>query len=312
MHMAEENTVNLSAQNTIMTFPQFIQEIKARMQEFFPDADTRVVSVEKNNGLILTGLSIMEPGRRVTPNIYLNDAYQSYTGGVALAQTAAEVADLYRENRLEEEPEIPDITNFDAIKDIICCRLVNRERNRERLGKMPHRDFLDLAIVYYIPVNVKLGGECKASITMMDAHAAKWAVDSDTLFSTARANTERIFPSELQSMGKILQDLCPGLSVQETGMHILRNNGSSGGAAALLNAEILREFAGRHGDFYIFPSSVHEVILHPVAMPGMVLEKEDVSSMVRDVNQAQVAPDEVLSDHAYYYHADTGEIEILS
>ena len=95
-------------------------------------------------------------------------------------------------------------------------------------------------------------------------------------------------------------------------MHILRNNGSSGGAAALLNAEILREFAGRHGDFYIFPSSIHEVILHPVAMPGMVLEKEDVSSMVRDVNQAQVAPDEVLSDNAYYYHADTGEIEILS
>ena len=58
--------------NTIMTFEQFIQEARARMQELFPDADIQTVSVEKNNGLILTGLSIMEPGKRVTPNIYLN------------------------------------------------------------------------------------------------------------------------------------------------------------------------------------------------------------------------------------------------
>lgn len=303
--------MDTETQNTIMIFEQFAGETRARMQEFFPDADIRVISVEKNNGLILTGLSIMEPGKRVTPNIYLNDAYNSYKEGVALAELAAELADTYRKSRLDVEPAIPDITDFDAIKDIICCRLVNRERNRERLEKMPHKDFLDLAAIYYIPIDIKLGGDCKASITMMDAHAAKWTVDSDTLFSTARANTERLFPSVLQSMEEIFRDLCPRLPVRETGMHVLRNNGSGGGAAALLNESILCEFAEKHGDFYIFPSSVHEVILHPVGQMEMKLEKEDVLAMVRDVNQAQVAPDEVLSDNVYFYHADTGEIDVL-
>ena len=34
--------------------------------------------------------------------------------------------------------------------------------------------------------------------------------------------------------------------------------------------------------------------------------------MVREINREQVPPDEVLSDNVYLYHADTGEIEILS
>lgn len=302
MYMAEENMV--------LDFQQFIDEVKAGVQEFYPDADIRVTPTEKNNGLVLTGLTIMEPGKRVTPTIYLNGPYQSYREGTTLGELTAEVADLYRKNRLEEEPEIPNIMDFEKIKDTICCRLVNRERNRERLEKMPHRDFLDLAVIYFVPVDIGPGKDCRASITMMDAHAAKWTVDSDTLFSIARANTERLFPSVLQPMEEIIQGMCPGLSVHETSLHVLRNNG--GGAAALLNEGMLREFAEKHGDFYIFPSSVHEVILYPLGQAEMVLEKEDASAMVRDVNRAQVASDEILADHAYLYHADTGETEILS
>ena len=302
--------MNTAVQNTAMTFQQFTQEIRAGVQGHFPEADILITPTEKNNGLVLTGITIQEPGRMVTPTIYLNEAYNSYLEGAALAELIAEVADMYREAKLEQEPEIPDFADFQKIKDIVCCRLVNRERDRERLEKMPHRDFLDLAAIYYIPI--EMGQDCSASLTMMDAHTAKWQVDAGTLFSLACANTERLFPASIQSMEEILRDLCPGCpSLHETGMHVLRNNGS-GGAAAMLNGSILQWFAGKSGDFYIFPSSVHEVILHPVRMPGMALEKEDALAMVREINQEQVPPDEVLSDSVYLYHADTGEIEILS
>lgn len=302
--------MNTAVQNTAMTFQQFTQEIRAGVQGRFPEADILITPAEKNNGLTLTGLTVREEGRRVTPTIYLNEAYDSYKKGAALAELIAEVADTYRENRLEQEPEIPDFTDFQKIRDIVCCRLVNRERNRERLEKMPHRDFLDLAAIYYIPI--EMGQDCSASLTMMDAHTAKWQVDAGTLFSLACANTERLFPASVRSMEKILQDLCPGSpSLHETGMHVLRNNGS-GGAAAMLNEGVLQWFAGKYGDFYIFPSSVHEVILHPVKLPGLALEKEGLLDMVREINREQVPPDEVLSDNVYLYHADTGEIEILS
>lgn len=305
MYMKEENTM--------MDFQQFTGAVKAGLQEFFPYASIRVMPAEKNNGLLLTGITIMEPGCWVMPTVYLDGAYCSYRKGVALAELVAELADLYRENRLKEEPEIPNILDFEAVKDLICCRLINRERNISRLGKMPHRDFLDLAIIYYIPV--KIGGRegGQASITVLNEHSAHWTVDGDTLHALAVANTERLFPAVLQSIDDIIREGCPvAVPFPELGMYVIRNEGSSGGAAAMLNSGILRQFAEKLGDYYIFPSSIHEVILHPVKMRGLFLGKEEVCTMVREINNSQVAPEEVLSDNVYYYHAATGKIEILS
>lgn len=305
MYMKEENTM--------MDFQQFTGAVKTGLQEFFPYASIRVMPAEKNNGLLLTGITIMEPGCRVMPTIYLDGAYCSYRKGVALAELVAELADLHRENRLKEEPEIPNILDFEAVKDLICCRLINRERNISRLEKMPHRDFLDLAVIYYIPV--KIGGRegGQASITVLNEHSAHWTVDGDTLHARAVANTERLFPAVLQSIDDIIREGClVAVPFPESGLYVMRNAGSSGGAAAMLNSGVLRQFADRFSDYYIFPSSIHEVILHPVNTWGLFVGKEEACGIVREVNSSQVAPEEVLSDNVYYYHAATGKIEILS
>ena len=51
-------------------------------------------------------------------------------------------------------------------------------------------------------------------------------------------------------------------------------------------------------DFFILPSSVHEVLLVP-ASEG--LKKEDLTEMVREINKTEVSPNEVLSDIVYVY-----------
>lgn len=311
MYMAEENTV--------LDFQQFIDEVKAGVQEFYPDADIRVTPTEKNNGLVLTGLTIMEPGKRVTPTIYLNGPYQSYREGTTLAELTAEVADAYRKNSLEEDPEIPDMTDFEAVKDLICFRLINRERNRERLEKMPHRDFLDLAIIYFVPVTVGVG--TGGSITIKDQLFRLWQTDEETVYRYALENTRRIYPVTLQPMEDVIREMMgddapAGLFSEKNGvpaipLYVLRcYSGDMSNAAAMLYGDMLREFGRQHGNFYILPSSIYEVLLM-TAGPGPA-DAGFVCPVVRDVNQAQVAPDEVLSDHAYYYHSDTGEIEILS
>ena len=50
-------------------------------------------------------------------------------------------------------------------------------------------------------------------------------------------------------------------------------------------------------DFYILPSSVHEMILIPLFTDDM----ESLSQMVKEVNATQLKPEDVLSDHAYVY-----------
>ena len=52
------------------------------------------------------------------------------------------------------------------------------------------------------------------------------------------------------------------------------------------------------GDFYVLPSSIHEVLL--VRDNGEMTAK-DLEAIVREVNATQVAPEEQLTDHVYHY-----------
>ena len=71
-------------------------------------------------------------------------------------------------------------------------------------------------------------------------------------------------------------------------------------------AALLHDFARRIGsDFYILPSSVHEVLLIPA---DNQISMSTLSSMVRDVNSSQLAREEILSDHVYYYSLETDQI----
>ena len=51
-------------------------------------------------------------------------------------------------------------------------------------------------------------------------------------------------------------------------------------------------------DYYLLPSSIHEVILVAKEEGMSLIQMTDI---VKEVNQEQVAAEEVLSDHAYFY-----------
>ena len=71
---------------------------------------------------------------------------------------------------------------------------------------------------------------------------------------------------------------------------------------------LLRTFAERiGGDFYILPSSTHEVLFVPASV-GM--DVEYLRQMVHDVNEAEVSEQEFLSNNVYYYSLDTDRMVI--
>ena len=51
-------------------------------------------------------------------------------------------------------------------------------------------------------------------------------------------------------------------------------------------------------NFYILPSSVHEMIILP---ESGALPKEELNAVIQEINGSQVNAEEYLSDHAYYY-----------
>ena len=305
--------------NAVISFEKFVSVMQERLQARYPDCKVRAVHADKNNGVQLTGIVIMPEEQNVAPNIYMENFYEEYLAGRQIEDIADAAAQFYEEHRIQEDPGLPDVTDFEAVKELICFKPVNGERNREMLKSMPHRQFLDLAVTYYIPVTVT-GSTGRIAVT--DRYFCMWGVDEGTLYRHAVENTRRLLPVELRSMEEVARGI-PGEENSRTGlpgqtdgvpafpMYILRcGKEGQATAAAFLYESVLREFAKRYGDFYILPSSVFEVILLPAVNPSP-WDSAYYRSMVREGNRTQLCPEEVLSDSAYLYHADTGEIEIF-
>lgn len=89
-------------------------------------------------------------------------------------------------------------------------------------------------------------------------------------------------------------------------MYVLTNEHKFHGAGCILYGNLLKEIADKWGcDICIIPSSIHETLLIPMSAAGSCAV---TSQMVREVNQTQVSPEEILSDHVYQFNRETGEI----
>lgn len=71
----------------------------------------------------------------------------------------------------------------------------------------------------------------------------------------------------------------------------------------MLWGELMEGFAEQAGgNFYILPSSVHDLILLP---DSFAICTDSLREMVKEVNESTVAREESLSQDVYYY--DSGE-----
>ena len=109
-------------------------------------------------------------------------------------------------------------------------------------------------------------------------------------------------------MAKMFADMigCDELpDTDEAKMIIVTNKEKVNGAVAICDKELLSNIAREHNsNLVILPSSIHECIIHIDNNPDM----EMYSNMVREINETQVEPEEVLSDHAYFFNKETCEI----
>lgn len=90
-------------------------------------------------------------------------------------------------------------------------------------------------------------------------------------------------------------------------LYILTSDSCQFGSGMICVDSILRQVASIiNDDFYILPSSVHELILVPCSMFSKDDNAEDtLLDMVWDVNHRFVHPDERLSNHVYKVNKDT-------
>lgn len=93
-------------------------------------------------------------------------------------------------------------------------------------------------------------------------------------------------------------------------MFLVTNGSRSYGASALLYPEVMSKVAKELGDdYYVLPSSVHEVILVKASEAPDI---QELANMVREINSAEVAPDDQLADKVYFFDADAKELKLVA
>lgn len=302
-----------------MEYEEFIDRIKEAVLELCPDCDKIVVKkVLKNNSVELDGLAVVRKNDSIAPTVYLNDYYEKYLEGFDLIGLAKEIELICSERLFAADFEASKYYDLDYVRDKILYRLINTQRNSLILGKIPHRDFIDLSVVYYCCVSAGNGGEV-AAVPVQNAHMKHWGIDEEELYRLASDNIKRIFPTVIIKMSDFLDGLFYGAANVAEGfgsglddkdnmdshMYVVSNVKRVFGAAGMLDLEAMRDFAQKNGAFYIIPSSVHEILFVPESVG---IGKEKLIEIVRDVNETQLDFEEFLSDSLYRYEPDNGSI----
>ena len=185
------------------------------------------------------------------------------------------------------------------------------------LDHAPHIIKEDLAITFHIMLDQSEAG---AATTMIkDQMLEAYGVDLQQLYQDALHNSPVIAPAQIENMGEVLgrmmlEDMkaagAPAEVIQEmekdmqetsrdNPMTVITNDRSTDGAAAIFYPGVMDQVGERlNGDYFILPSSVHEILVVPD--DGNISFRE-LKDMVKEVNRTQVAPEDLLTDQVYHY-----------
>lgn len=196
----------------------------------------------------------------------------------------------------------PEDLTWEGVKDRIYPELKKIEKGT---GEEITQEFLDLEIAYYI-----LEKE-EENVRRIDKKCLEhWGVDKQQLFEKALQNQKKWI--RMGKIEKILRN-CFGYDLpkmkEETPFYVLTNKLIYKGAAVVLDTEALSIVRNIFGcDFFIIPSSIHEVIILPENLLNNEMTR-DLQKILMEVNSEEVREEDRLSERTIYAYKE-GKVKI--
>ena len=295
-----------------MNYEMFVNVIAENMKPYLPEmwenAEISVVTIGKIN-CERTGLVFARPDRRYSPTIYLEEFYQMFQEGCSLEEIMEKIQNtlIGLEKEKIQSMELSDLLEQ---KENVFLEVINTKENEELLRNLPHREFMDLSIVYRWLIKKDEAGLATVPITHDLAEFKN--LTEEQLYELAYENTRRIFPIMTAPMDKVVEDIF-GLENEEEHfiadesklMHVITNDSKNYGANALLYPDEIQKLAVALGDdLYLVPSSRHEII----AIPKDVGNAQWLADLVYEVNMNHVLLEDRLSNQIYQYDRGAREV----
>ena len=282
------------------SFEEFKAEVMKWMQEKAKEQD--YILSKGQNYKVNQQLDYVSLGKKQNPScqpmVYVQDMYITYHEEMEKGDFSEkdivkilleEFWDMLTSHLKIAQNMADELSDAEKVKDMIICQLVNADRNKAMLRDLPHRDYLDLAIIYRIMFAD--GGSAVVTNDMAEVLGMK----EEELYLMARKNLNRILPIMETRVG-----------VDDVEMIFLTNASNLFGAATIMDTEKLEQIAEKYGtDLYIMPASIHELVITPVNW-----NRETLEVALWEANRSVIQPEIYLSDTLYRYDRATRTVRI--
>ena len=281
----------------MISYERFRQEVMNRILSYLPESygDWKVrMETEYKVNQTLDCLMLFPPEQRkliAVPKFYMQEYYKMFLKGASADYILRMIA-----SRIENapSPEAVEASGFDLLQfqNDVVLQLVNRFRNHVFLKSVPHRPFLDLAVIYRILVFDPNGVWSGAIVNYSMLNAM--GITEEELFERAYKHTPQVLPFRLADTGEIL---------------MVTNDSEQFGAAAMLYPEQLNAACEKlGGSIYIFPGSMHELYIVREEPAKLDFYRQ----MVACANSDVVDETEWLSGQVYRYNQKTGKVRVAT
>ena len=212
-----------------------------------------------------------------------------------------------------------EINSYEDIKSGLRVRLMDIKSNAETLQNAVYEPVgCGLALVAYmkLPDEIAEGGIANVPAELIERLPGS---DRETVFRDALEGSQAAGGAKLCAIQDMLMGPMFGEEPEnylktgdtpEEGLMVLTTEDGRLGASALFYPgmkEKLGEIFG--GDYYVLPSSIHEVLIFPDS--GQMTPME-LAKMVKEINETQVSPQDRLCNKVLEFRSDTQELTVAA
>ena len=248
--------------------------------------------MSQKNGVVFKGI-IIQDRHTICPVIYTERIIRD---SASLGEAANKVIDIYESNKdFGAQIIIDDLNDPEWILDHITIGL--QKTSNEELIKRP----CDMeGMEQYLVLCGGNTAEGCYSIKVAPALLSNVCIDEATAWNMAMEHICN--NTQIISLGKVMADMMDvpyGNTMEaEAKFHVITNSQKYKGAACIMNRKALRTFSQSYDTnmLFVLPSSIHEMMIAPY---DSHYNLDELSAMVKEINETQVAPEERLTDRAY-------------
>ena len=296
-----------------MDYEQFLEQVKADLQEQFSYMNVEIRSVEKLQGQSYTGISITPEGSNAGATMNLYSQYEMLQDGVPMDIVMRRIENLAADavNQIPQV-EASTLSDYEQMKHTLIMQAVPVGPNRALLETIPHRTMEDIAIVYRFQLEHRENAD--ATVLVTNQMLQNYGITAEQLMADAAISAPQRNPVSLRSLAEVLSEMSGGMippeDVGAPPLMVATVPGAVNGAGVMGYPDFFKDAAEQiGGSYFILPSSVHEILL--LADDGS-MSAQELSAMVSAVNSQEVKPEEQLGSEAYHYDAQAQVFEKAS